>query len=216
MTILFLVNRSWTCEQIKLSLTSGHESWRKTSRLVSPDCVNTPAESRPCGGKTPAGPAAAGCGPPTAAPDTWTAPPADYGFLGNKANKHISLTQHNSQHLHVTTWDIRLRKASLIQAKMLHFWLQLQCDYLMITYFIGNKTKYWFSAVHSLQDTEILPTISKRCCCKSNLYKRGKYQYSLGSDLCCSYVFFSNPSVSAKIGDALSLGFIGTLGDQVD
>lgn len=55
--------------------------WRRTSPPACPSCASTPARSPLCDGRTPAGPAAAGCGTPTAAPSTWTAPPAGCGSL---------------------------------------------------------------------------------------------------------------------------------------
>lgn len=76
-------------------------SWRRTSLPACPSCASIPAQSLLCGGRTPAGPAAAGYETPTAAPSIWTVQPAGCGSLSiRRAHKNgtsqmfILLTQH--------------------------------------------------------------------------------------------------------------------------
>lgn len=69
----------------KLTWTAGVPlscvSWRRTSRPVCLSCGSIPARSLLCGGRTPAGPVAAGYETRIAAPSIWTVPPAGYGSL---------------------------------------------------------------------------------------------------------------------------------------
>lgn len=70
---------------IKLTWTAGVPwscgSWRRTSLSTSLSCGSTPVRPQLCGGRTLAGPAAAGSGTRTVAPGIWTAPPVGYGSL---------------------------------------------------------------------------------------------------------------------------------------
>lgn len=81
----------------KLTWTAGVPwscgSWRRTSRPASLSCGSIPAQSLLCGGRTPAGLAAAGYETQTVAPSIWTVPPAGYGSLSIKRPDKNGMTQ---------------------------------------------------------------------------------------------------------------------------